>query len=149
MAMEVSINPYESASMEDKIRWVIVYPAYLDAKKTQVEGRRIAKHKAVDVPQCSEIKDVCISQGLNAEIESKQYPREPARDNLHTGRVRVQLRKGDGSFVVPEITSRKDLYHKLCELIPKLKTRQGRGAEGGGTSGGGGAGSKKKKGKRR
>ena len=41
-------------------------------------------------------------------LQSKQYPREPARDNLHTGRVRVQLRKGDGSLVVPEITSSKD-----------------------------------------
>ena len=56
----------------------------------------------------------------------------------------------------------KDLLNVLCELIPKLKTRQGggsRGGGGGGDSGGGGgsgtsgggaqASSKKKKGRRK
>lgn len=39
-------------------------------------------------------------------FQPKQYPREHARDNLHAGRVRVQLRQQDGSLVLPEIATR-------------------------------------------
>lgn len=47
-----------------------------------------------------------------------------------------------------DVCIEKQLFLKVCQLIPKLKTRQskGGGAEGGG---GGGGGNKKKKGKGR
>ena len=51
----------------------------------------------------------------------------------------------------PEVSSRRDVLLLACELIPKLKSGQSRGAEGGdgGGQGGQGGGNKKKKGKRR
>ena len=56
----------------------------------------------------------------------------------------------DGVYCADQIDvcTEKQLFLKVCQLIPKLKTRQskGGGAEGGG---GGGGGSKKKKGKGR
>lgn len=83
--------------------------------------------------------------------QAKQYPREHARDNLHSGRVRVQLKNSEGDPVNPEVCSRQDVLLLACELIPKLKSRQSRGAEGGdgGSQGGQGGGNKKKKGKRK
>ena len=45
-----------------------MYPAYINSKKTVKQGRRICKVKAVDNPLCQEIRDVCVSRGLNAEV---------------------------------------------------------------------------------
>ena len=74
-----------------------VYPAYLNARKTIAEGRRIPRSKAVDNPLCSEIRDVCLSQQLAADVEQhKHYPRELSRDHIHSGRVRVQLLTATG-----------------------------------------------------
>ncbi|CAI8032984.1 Signal recognition particle 19 kDa protein [Geodia barretti] len=84
-------------------------------------------------------------KNLNAELEHKHYPRDPQRDQLHTGRVRVQLVGEDGEFCCEAIHTRQQLYQMIAEIIPKLKTRQagaGGGAEGKGAAG---AGKKKKK----
>lgn len=86
-------------------RWVCVYPAYINAKKTLKEGRRIPRDKATTTPLCSEICDVCVSQGLNAEVEGKLYPREPIRDHIHYGRVRVQLKDEEGKPCNERITT--------------------------------------------
>lgn len=89
-------------------RWICVYPAYLNARKTLSEGRRVGKTRAVDNPLCTEIRDVCASQNLEVELESnKHYPRESARDQIHSGRVRVQLRNEDGTPLNPSIGSRE------------------------------------------
>ena len=145
-----------------------VYPAYLNARKTLVDGRRIPKSKAVDNPTCLEMRDVCISQGLNCYLEAKHYPREPIKDQLHGGRLRVQLMAVDGTPVLDNITNSEcrctisRCLHSLCtgrqlllmlsQVIPKLKTRQGgKSTEGGTTSVGGGqtSGASKKKKKRK
>ena len=132
MASELSPNPYKSLPCDDQkrygsvvsfdmcwkemrvflsvnvcsCRFVCVYPAYLNARKTIVDGRRIPKSKAVDNPTSVEIRDVCTSQGLNCYLEgSKCYPREQIKDQLHGGRVRVQLRAADGSPVLENITT--------------------------------------------
>ena len=71
----------------------------------------MAKSKAIDNPLASEIKDVCASQQLQAELEgNKLYPRELNKDHIHSGRVRVQLKEDDGSSVNGKITSRKFIY---------------------------------------
>lgn len=86
-------------------RWVCVYPAYINAKKTLKEGRRIPRDKATTTPLCSEICDVCVSQGLNAEVEGKLYPREHLRDHIHYGRVRVQLKNEEGNPCNERVTT--------------------------------------------
>ncbi|XP_064389391.1 signal recognition particle 19 kDa protein-like [Halichondria panicea] len=146
----VSLSPYKKLPYDDQKRFVCVYPAYLNAKKTLVNGRRIPKSKAVDNPTCLEMRDVCTSLGLNCYLEAKHYPREPIKDQLHGGRLRVQLMAVDGTPVLENITSRRELLLMLSEVIPKLKTRQGgKSTEGGVTGGGQSSGASKKKKKRK
>ena len=60
----------------------------------------------MDNPLCSEIRDVCMSQHLNAEVEQQKfYPRELARDHIHSGRVRVQLKNASGQPLNENIKS--------------------------------------------
>ena len=103
--LHISIAPVETGCVH---RWICLYPAYLNSRKTLSEGRRLSRAKAVDNPLCTEIRDVCLSQNLEVEFESnKHYPREPAKDQIHSGRVRVQIKKEDGSPLNKNITSRK------------------------------------------
>lgn len=68
----------------------------------------MARIRAVDNPLCTEIRDVCVSQNLGVEFETnKHYPREAAKDHIHSGRVRVQIKGDDGSPLNENITTRK------------------------------------------
>lgn len=40
-------------------KWVVLYPVYINSKKTVAEGRRIALDKACENPTCVEIGDCC------------------------------------------------------------------------------------------
>jgi signal recognition particle subunit SEC65 len=40
-------------------KWNVIYPVYLNSKKTVAEGRRIAAAKACPDPTCVEIADCC------------------------------------------------------------------------------------------
>ncbi|XP_015778299.1 PREDICTED: signal recognition particle 19 kDa protein-like [Acropora digitifera] len=90
-----------------KDRWIIVYPAYLNSRRTVEQGRRVPKNKAADNPTVIEIRDVCQSQGLRCEVENKHYPKDSAKDALCKGRVRVQLKNSDSSFVNEKFQSSK------------------------------------------
>lgn len=111
-------------SYVDPARFICLYPAYINNKKTIAEGRRIPVEKAVQNPTCSEIADVCRANKLNAIVEAdKMYTRECNRDALFKGRVRVQLKNEDGSACVDKLHSRKAVMLRVAEEIPKLKTR--------------------------
>lgn len=78
-----------SSFVSSFVRWIMIYPAYVNSKKTIQEGRRITKSKvsflhiicdgrhsivyyyiqAADNPTCAEMRDVCASQGLKVEVE--------------------------------------------------------------------------------
>lgn len=46
--------------MEQEIKkWNIIYPVYINSKKTIAEGRRISASKACENPTCMEISDCC------------------------------------------------------------------------------------------
>ncbi|EMS52497.1 Signal recognition particle 19 kDa protein [Triticum urartu] len=84
-------------------KWKIIYPVYLNSKKTVAEGRRIAAAKACPDPTCIEIADSCAYLKIPRAIElDKAYP----RDFFQVGRVRVQLTNDDGSPVNPAITTK-------------------------------------------
>ncbi|PSC72194.1 signal recognition particle 19 kDa -like [Micractinium conductrix] len=136
---------------------VIVYPNYLDNRKTVAQGRRIPKELACEAPNALEILE-CIQKGLNleAEAEMKSYP----RDWLVPGRVRVKLRNDDGSLCNPDIPTRRELLLKIANLVPRHPGRvNGRPAavaaavakqqEKAGGSGGGSSAQQKKKGKKK
>lgn len=96
-------------------KWIILYPVYMNSKKTIAEGRRISVEKACENPTCAEIADCCKHLKLDHCIEDKAYP----RDFMQRGRVRVMLKKEDGTLCNPAIPSRKQLMIRVAELVPK------------------------------
>lgn len=46
-------------NVADIKKWVVIYPVYLNSKKTIAEGRRICVSKACENPNCVEIGDCC------------------------------------------------------------------------------------------
>lgn len=60
-------------------RWICVYPAYINSKKTRQEGRKIRKDLCVENPTYQEIKDVLAASNLRIGIENKIYPREKSK----------------------------------------------------------------------
>eukprot|EP01123_Difflugia_compressa_P004139 TRINITY_DN15497_c0_g1_i1.p1 TRINITY_DN15497_c0_g1~~TRINITY_DN15497_c0_g1_i1.p1 ORF type:complete len:162 (-),score=25.85 TRINITY_DN15497_c0_g1_i1:205-624(-) len=105
----------------DFSRWICIYPVYIDSKKTCQEGRRIPKNKSVDNPKPSEIADVCRQMGFQCIIEAEKcYP----RNFLLKGRVRVELKTGDGNPINPNIPNRRTLMLKAAAAIPKLPRQQ-------------------------
>ncbi|KAL1334308.1 hypothetical protein AAHE18_11G167900 [Arachis hypogaea] len=87
-------------------RWIVLYPVYINSKKTMAEGRRIGLSKACENPTCAEIGDCCSYLKLPFAIEiDKAYP----RDFMQRGRVRVLLKKEDGTLFNPTISSTLEL----------------------------------------
>ncbi|CAO4360428.1 unnamed protein product [Caenorhabditis nigoni] len=113
-----------SEALSNPKRWVVIYPAYIDKKKTSKQGRKISKLLAVENPTSVEIHDVLAAVGFNPLLErTKCYPRDGERDFEVQGRVRVQLKNDDGT---PKHTqkTRDEVFKMVAEMIPKLKTRQ-------------------------
>ncbi|XP_069749020.1 signal recognition particle 19 kDa protein [Narcine bancroftii] len=138
---------YMDKSYADKERFICIYPAYINSKKTIAEGRRIPIEKAVESPTYGEIRDVCVAAGLSVVVENKLYPREWNRDVQFRGRIRVQLKNEDGSLCLEQFPTRKSIMFYVAEMIPKLKTRTQKagGGDQNAQPGEGGKKSKKKK----
>ncbi|RZF46710.1 hypothetical protein LSTR_LSTR002573 [Laodelphax striatellus] len=148
MASEWSADKKHS----DRERWICIYPAYINSKKTLFQGRRIAKDKCVDNPTHQEIKDVLATTGLKMGVENKLYPRERSKEMVYRGRIRVQLKDDDGKPINNDFPSRDSILLYLCNMIPKLKSRASKqgGSDQNTQSGGSSQGtSSKKKGKGR
>lgn len=139
----------------DRERWICIYPAYINSKKTIAEGRRIPKDKAVDNPTHQEIRDILVAAGMKIGVENKLYSRERSKELLYRGRIRIQLKNDDGSPCNPDFPTRESVMLHLGQMIPKLKSRASKqgggdqGSQGGGGAGGGQTGGSKKKGKGR
>ncbi|KAI6203365.1 SRP19 protein [Aphelenchoides besseyi] len=145
--MSVSSKPYS-----DPARWVCLYPIYINSTKKLEEGRRIPKSKVrleLEIstsflfsgscrsncsgdlrysPTCglqmrnqSEFSFFSLTDTLQADV---MHPRDPNREPVARGRVRVQLKNDDGSLCDSKFKSRKDLMLYVADLIPKLKSRQ-------------------------
>ena len=55
---------------------IIIWPAYIDSKKTKKEGRRISRKEAVSSPKLREISAAAKKLNLNPEVENnKSYSR--------------------------------------------------------------------------
>ncbi|KAH0685556.1 hypothetical protein KY290_017041 [Solanum tuberosum] len=80
--------------------WNILYPVYINSKKTIAEGRRICVMKACACPTCTEISDCCNFLKIPCAIEfDKTYP----QDFMQRGRVRVLLKREDETPYNPVI----------------------------------------------
>ena len=94
---------------------------YLDAKKTIADGRKLPIAQCVEYPSMQELKEVIEHLGYDASYEEKAYP----RDLTQFGRFRVSIRDpATGEPTVEGIENRRQLLHKLGELIPNLKSRK-------------------------
>jgi len=52
-------------------KWIVLYPVYINSKKTVAEGRRIGISKSCENPTCVEIGDCCNYLKLPFVIEVK------------------------------------------------------------------------------
>jgi signal recognition particle subunit SRP19 len=115
-----------SATHADQCRFVCIYPAYINAKKTRAQGRRVGKSKAIDNPTVNEIRDILENAGLKVLLEpNRLYPREESREPQQRGRVRVQIKNADETLIKEQFKTKDDLLFYLVEMIPKLKSRTG------------------------
>ncbi|KAK7380730.1 hypothetical protein VNO78_33246 [Psophocarpus tetragonolobus] len=97
-------------------KWTVMYPVYINSKKTMAEGRRIGIAKACENPTCVEIGDCCSYLKIPYAIEiDKAYP----RDFMQRGRVRVLLKKEDGTLYNSSVSSKKQLMLKVAEMVPR------------------------------
>uniref|UniRef100_A0A0A9Z8G3 Signal recognition particle 19 kDa protein n=1 Tax=Lygus hesperus TaxID=30085 RepID=A0A0A9Z8G3_LYGHE len=110
----------------DRERWICIYPAYINSKKTLAEGRRVPKDKGVENPTYQEIRDVLSAAGMKVGVENKLYSRERSKEMLYRGRLRVQLKDDSGAPLNPDFPTRESVMLHVCSMIPKLKTRQGK-----------------------
>jgi len=102
-------------------RRVVIYPSYINSKCSVAEGRRIPKDCACDAPNVLEIRDVLEkSMKLPCDVEDKSYP----RDFWQRGRVRVTLKKDDGSPLAKEFPTRRAVMMEIARLVPKHPGRQ-------------------------
>jgi signal recognition particle subunit SRP19 len=108
-----SFNPQRKHS--EQSRWICIYPAYLNNKKTVAEGRRIPLDKACENPTCNEIRDVLLNAGFKVELEAhKVHPRELQKyELLYKGRVRVQLKTDDDKPVKENLDNSKFFFFLL------------------------------------
>lgn len=60
-------------------RWICIYPAYINNKKSRKEGRKLRKDLCVENPTYQEIKDVLSVSNLRIGIENKLYSREKSK----------------------------------------------------------------------
>ena len=100
--------------------WQVIYPSYINKRISVREGRRVKKDIAVPNPTIVEIAQACKFLELKCCIEPhKGYP----KDVLKRGRVRVLFKDNDGSMQHDTLLTKSALLLKICELIPKMKTR--------------------------
>lgn len=101
-------------------------------------------------PTYQEIRDVLVAKNFKVGVENKLYSRERSKELLYRGRIRVQIKNDDGTPINPQFETRESVMYHLCEMIPKLKSRQSKGSSDQNQSSGNVAGgSKGKKGKGR
>lgn len=134
-------------------RFICIYPAYIDIKKSVQEGRKLPKEYCIENPSYQEIRDVLTSANFNIFVENKIYPKERSKEILHRGRIRVQLKNGDGTPINPDLDNRRKLLRYVGQMIPQLKSRianpRGGDIEAAIQPSGSAAGGKKNKGKKR
>ncbi|ORE06872.1 signal recognition particle, SRP19 subunit [Rhizopus microsporus var. microsporus] len=104
-------------SPEEYKDWICVYPCYIDADKSVQEGRKIAKEKAVSNPHAYHMALAVQRFGLTVVYENKCHP----RDWANVGRVRVQLKTNDRFYCNSKITSRKQLFLAIAEVLPAVQ----------------------------
>ena len=70
LLVSLSLNRTATKMMDpEKKKWSVLYPVYLNSKKTAAEGRKIAKTKACENPTPQEISMLRKHLGFKCELE--------------------------------------------------------------------------------
>ncbi len=86
-----------------------VYPTYLKKGHSRAEGRRVSREQGVPGELTAEdLATACRTLGVEAEVETRQYPREPWRQE---GRVKVTKKDGIRKEAFLADLSRELLLH--------------------------------------
>jgi signal recognition particle subunit SRP19 len=89
--------------MKDENR-TIIWPVYLDSKKTKSEGRKIPKKQAVSSPKIREITQAAKKLRLNPSVEKyKSYP--------------ASWWEGSGRIIIDKKMSKKEVLIKISNMI--------------------------------
>eukprot|EP00186_Timspurckia_oligopyrenoides_P003164 CAMPEP_0182444410 /NCGR_PEP_ID=MMETSP1172-20130603/2872_1 /TAXON_ID=708627 /ORGANISM="Timspurckia oligopyrenoides, Strain CCMP3278" /LENGTH=187 /DNA_ID=CAMNT_0024639959 /DNA_START=28 /DNA_END=591 /DNA_ORIENTATION=- len=106
----------------DSSRWVVIYPAYLDKRRTESEGRKVSLEYAVNAPHAIEIFKVVASMGLQGHLElAKSY----SRDFFVKGRVRVKLFDENHCPLRSDLCNRKALRIAIAKELVKWRLQNG------------------------
>ncbi len=77
---------------------VIVWPAYFDAARSRLDGRRVPKNLAVTLPRIAEMKEAAEKTGLKYELVPEVgYPKTPW---LKTGMLLVEKKVSKNETIV-------------------------------------------------
>lgn len=109
-------------TLNQKERWNIIYPAYLNSNRTLASGRRIPQSKAVADPRWQEIKDALESVGSFEVLHEPNsvYTRELDKEfPVFRGRVKYRVIKDEDKF------GRKiNVILMIADSISKIKNRK-------------------------
>eukprot|EP01068_Selenidium_serpulae_P008278 Selendium_serpulae@DN4944_c0_g1_i1.p1 len=112
----------------DFSKWICLYPAYIDSKKSIAEGRKIGKNHCIEDPHVMEMAEATNKIGLLFVVEDKAY----SRDCFIRGRLRVNLfEKSEATTKLKSpldgrFPTKKALMRQIAEIMPSLETRERR-----------------------
>ena len=87
----------------------IIWPVYIDSKKTKKEGRRISKENAVPSPKLREISNAAKKLNLNPEVENdKSYSRS--------------WWESSGRVSVDKNISKREILVKISNMIKGMRS---------------------------
>ncbi|KAL1630281.1 signal recognition particle subunit [Neofusicoccum ribis] len=111
------------AEMREKSKnWQCIYPVYFDASRTRAEGRRVAKELAVASPLARDMVDAVAALGLTQVVfePGKTHP----KDWSNPGRVRVLVKKEDGTLVNSKVKNKHHLYNLVAAYLKEHPTTE-------------------------
>lgn len=87
----------------------IIWPVYIDSKKTKNDGRRISKKDAVSSPKLREISKAAEKLHLNPEVEKyKSYSRS--------------WWESSGRVIVDKNTTKRETLVKISNMIKGMRS---------------------------
>jgi len=87
----------------------VIWPVYIDSKKTKKDGRRISKNDAVSSPKLREITKAAEKLHLNPEVEKyKSYSRS--------------WWESSGRVIVDKGTTKRETLVKISNMIKGMRS---------------------------
>ncbi|KAH8739496.1 signal recognition particle SPR19 [Cryptosporidium ryanae] len=116
----MNIGNNETKKSGDTSNWKIIYPVYLDKKRSISKGRVVSFLNCIENPTVAEIAEVCIQLGIPCQIERKRHP----KDYRFFGRVRYSLLDSNGDPYNKQILSKRQLLISVGSGINEIRAKQ-------------------------